>query len=273
MTQEPGSRSAAETAADKVRTIVEAAERTAAELEAGAREEAARIRGQAERETEAQLRRVQALATGLSARAAELERALADAGERVRGAIEALRDELSELAGVAGDAGPAPSEPEPGARAESSSEVAGARGNAPVGATDASPESPSGAALDEHPPAGGRDVAGDVSSAVAQDGSAGDAPAGGADTSVTRSTAVSRDAAAAVSPLEGEAAADLGSAGGPAKPPPRAADPGAEGARVIALNMALNGSSREETARYLSENFELEDPEALLDDVFARAGG
>ena len=36
--------------------------------------------------------------------------------------------------------------------------------------------------------------------------------------------------------------------------------------------MALGGSSREETARYLHEHFALEDPEALLDDVFARAG-
>ena len=36
--------------------------------------------------------------------------------------------------------------------------------------------------------------------------------------------------------------------------------------------MALSGSSREETARYLAENFTLDDPEALLDDVFARAG-
>jgi DivIVA domain-containing protein len=44
------------------------------------------------------------------------------------------------------------------------------------------------------------------------------------------------------------------------------------GARLIALNMALSGSSREETARYLAENFTLADPEALLDDVFARAG-
>ncbi len=42
---------------------------------------------------------------------------------------------------------------------------------------------------------------------------------------------------------------------------------------MIALNMALNGASREETASYLSENFELENPEALLDDVYARAGG
>jgi DivIVA domain-containing protein len=43
------------------------------------------------------------------------------------------------------------------------------------------------------------------------------------------------------------------------------------GARLIALNMALGGSTREETARYLHEHFALEDPEALLDDVFARA--
>ena len=58
----------------------------------------------------------------------------------------------------------------------------------------------------------------------------------------------------------------------PAKPPAPAAD-GHEGARVIALNMALNGSSRDETARYLAENFELEDPEALLDEVYARVSG
>ena len=32
-----------------------------------------------------------------------------------------------------------------------------------------------------------------------------------------------------------------------------------EGARLIALNMALNGTPRDETARYLEENFELED--------------
>jgi hypothetical protein len=46
-----------------------------------------------------------------------------------------------------------------------------------------------------------------------------------------------------------------------------------EGARVLALKMALDGTPRDETARYLRENFELEDPEALLDEVYARAGG
>ena len=44
------------------------------------------------------------------------------------------------------------------------------------------------------------------------------------------------------------------------------------GARLIALNMALSGTAREETAAYLAEHFELADPDALLDDVYARAG-
>jgi hypothetical protein len=61
-------------------------------------------------------------------------------------------------------------------------------------------------------------------------------------------------------------------AASPARPPAPAAD-GHEGARVIALNMALGGSPRDETARYLAENFELEDPEALLDEVYARVSG
>ena len=54
---------------------------------------------------------------------------------------------------------------------------------------------------------------------------------------------------------------------------PASAGAGHEGARVIALNMALNGASREETARYLAENFELDDPEALLDEVYAQVSG
>ena len=50
--------------------------------------------------------------------------------------------------------------------------------------------------------------------------------------------------------------------------------PGAdeEGARLIALNMALNGTPREETERYLADNFNLTDSQELLDDVYQRAG-
>jgi hypothetical protein len=46
-----------------------------------------------------------------------------------------------------------------------------------------------------------------------------------------------------------------------------------EGARLIALNMALNGQSREETDRYLAENFDLADRAGLLDEVYASVGG
>jgi hypothetical protein len=51
---------------------------------------------------------------------------------------------------------------------------------------------------------------------------------------------------------------------------PTAAAP--EGARLIALKMALDGHPREETAAYLRENFELDDPAGLLDEVYERAG-
>jgi cell division septum initiation protein DivIVA len=50
-------------------------------------------------------------------------------------------------------------------------------------------------------------------------------------------------------------------------------DDDVEGARLIALNMALNGQSREETDKYLAENFDLSDRGALLDEVYATVEG
>jgi DivIVA domain-containing protein len=63
----------------------------------------------------------------------------------------------------------------------------------------------------------------------------------------------------------------------PAEPEPAVETPTAvngdeAGARLIALNMALSGTPREETARYLAENYSLADADALLDDVYSRAG-
>ncbi len=46
-----------------------------------------------------------------------------------------------------------------------------------------------------------------------------------------------------------------------------------EGARLIALNMALNGQSRDETDKYLANNFDLSDRQALLDEVYATVEG
>jgi DivIVA domain-containing protein len=46
-----------------------------------------------------------------------------------------------------------------------------------------------------------------------------------------------------------------------------------DGARLIALNMALNGDSRASTDRFLAEHYELADRQKLLDEVFAAIEG
>jgi hypothetical protein len=46
-----------------------------------------------------------------------------------------------------------------------------------------------------------------------------------------------------------------------------------DGARLIALNMALNGESRADTERYLQENFRLADQTTLIDEVYAAIEG
>jgi DivIVA domain-containing protein len=65
----------------------------------------------------------------------------------------------------------------------------------------------------------------------------------------------------------------------PPPPPPEPEPPvapsngdDAEGARLVALNMALSGTPREETDRYLAENFDLPDRDAILDEVYATLG-
>lgn len=59
-----------------------------------------------------------------------------------------------------------------------------------------------------------------------------------------------------------------------AAPPSSAAGTGdVEGARLVALNMALNGQPRQEADRYLAENFDLPDRDALLDEVYEAVGG
>jgi DivIVA domain-containing protein len=45
-----------------------------------------------------------------------------------------------------------------------------------------------------------------------------------------------------------------------------------EAARLVALDMALGGSPREETERYLSEHYQLSNAHKLLDDVYELAG-
>jgi len=89
-------------------------------------------------------------------------------------------------------------------------------------------------------------------------------------------TELAEEAEAEEAPAE-EAAAEPEAAPEPEEAPeptpPAAEGEGAEGARLIALNMALNGTPREETARYLQENFDLQNTDSILDEVYARVGG
>jgi hypothetical protein len=58
--------------------------------------------------------------------------------------------------------------------------------------------------------------------------------------------------------------------------PTGAGDQGAEdldGARLVALNMALSGEPREQTERYLADSFQLSDRAKLLDEVYAAVQG
>jgi hypothetical protein len=66
----------------------------------------------------------------------------------------------------------------------------------------------------------------------------------------------------------------------PSRQPPVEPEPASEassedidGARLIALNMALNGESRADTERYLAENFQLGDRLKLIDEVYAAIEG
>ena len=91
--------------------------------------------------------------------------------------------------------------------------------------------------------------------------------------------------ASAAPPREREAAPAADGASAPAHAGAAAATPApapaggadddddVEGARLIALNMALNGQSREETDTYLAENFDLSNRAALLDEVYATVEG
>jgi vacuolar-type H+-ATPase subunit E/Vma4 len=203
VTEEPPKQSAAATAAEKVRAIVEAAERSAAELEAAAREDAVRIRAEAERDVESLVGRARELAARVGEHAAELERQVA----AIRASLGSFSKELEELR----------KEPV-----------------APPVAREAEPVA--NVASGEDPD--------DIDETIAE-----------AEVTAARGPEV---AEADVPPGDADAAATHGSG---------------EGARLIALNMALRGAPRHETARYLAENFELDDPDALLDDVYARAGG
>jgi DivIVA domain-containing protein len=93
--------------------------------------------------------------------------------------------------------------------------------------------------------------------------------------------ATGRIAASPLAATAPTASAPVARATGPAAPsadtesttapgaPVAMAEVDADGARLVALNMALSGEPREETDRYLAENFTLSDRAQLIEEVYA----
>jgi cell division septum initiation protein DivIVA len=261
---------------EQVRGIVDAAESSAAEILREAELEAQEIRAQASRAAEHvtgeferrreqaasqardQVARISSSVSQLLGRLDAIDGDLNALTASLRTDTERLRDELRSLESELGETMAGPELPEeappvafsrPAAAAEDVSQPVSSPVKVPeppgdVSAEPAAEPSPGSAKIGDEPP-----EAAPAHEADAPHGAATDAP----------------QASAAEGP-HGSAAE------GPQASVEEASDD-SEGARLIALNMALNGTPREETARYLAENYNLADRERLLDEVYESVQG
>jgi hypothetical protein len=226
--------SLAAAASTQVQSILHAAETAAADIEREALEHAAEVRGDADRE--AQQTREQAIAKSRS-HVAAVAQATATLLERV----EAVDREVSAL-------------------------LEGLRGGAErlagdLAAADAQMAALYDAASGRPAPAGAREPARQVR-ATAQPrqpepshaASPAPAPAPATEPAPARSGPQDESPAAAEPPPTAAATAENGDI---------------DGARLVALNMALNGESRADTERYLAEHFQLAEREKLVEEVYA----
>jgi len=253
----PGPDSLAASAGSQVQSIVAAAESAAAEIERQAKADAESMRAEAQRE--AQEIRANAVAQA-QAQVAAVGRASATLLSRVESMdgqvsaqVESLRAGATRLAGDL-------------AAVETNMDELydAAAGRRPAGSPEQEAEAPVPApALQpisalEHaqpaPPTASEPAAGGATSATPV--------AGGGQASSSASPSPPIPAAA---PAPTAAPPSPSTAGGE-----RSAD---YDARIVALNMALNGDSREDTDRYLAENYEVPDRKKLLDEVFAAVEG
>jgi DivIVA domain-containing protein len=274
--QKPSPTSLATAAADQVRTIVEAAERSAAEIQENAEAEARRITEDASRRARETREKADADASKRVADAEEATQRALDRAGSIEGEIDRLLGDLRSAATglvdrVTGAAGSLQGELDQ-ARGEFASvrearlepgRSGGTADDEDSGPVDAEPEIVA-EVEDVEAEAAAVDVEDEADSEplVAHEEDVESVSSNGAETAV-------EDEVAEEEPEEEPEPEPATSGGGGGGRSIR----GAEGARLIALNMALNGTPRDETARYLSQNFELDDQDALLDEVYARVGG
>jgi vacuolar-type H+-ATPase subunit H len=282
-----GGESLGSAAGAQVQSILEAAEKTAAEIERQATDEARRTRAEADtaaaRTRESAIAQAQAHVQAVSQATAVLLGRVESMDSEVGALVQSLRDGAGRLAadlgsvetnmgelydaasgraagetqagdeGWAGGEGRAGDEAPPVEVSRTEALAPKANGLAPVQASSPAAAAPAAARADT-----------DKSPAAASTPAAALTPT---------SAPAARDAAAAGeerAPAPGQEGA--GSAGGAAQHAAKAIGD-VDGARLIALNMALNGESREQAERYLAENFELPDREKLLDEVYAAIEG
>lgn len=239
----------AASASEQVRMIVEAAEQSAADIERDAelearqlrqdaREEAERLRGDAGRQARDHVNRIAEVARGLLDRIESMDRELGSLLDGLRAGTQRLSADLSML--------------------QASVEEVREAARPPSGIVEPS-ESSGDAALDSSPPA----------PAVEGEDSDGIAP-----TVVLDEPALPPTASSPGEATEAQAGDALGTDefALPAEMVGEQAAAERDGARMVALNMALNGVIRDDTRHHLEQNFDIEDLEAMLDDVYARAG-
>ncbi|HEX4011043.1 MAG TPA: hypothetical protein VHX62_13585 [Solirubrobacteraceae bacterium] len=281
----------ASSAGDQVRAIVEAAERSAADIQRQAEDEAQEIRQEAaseagstrEQATEharEYVSKVSESTQSMLARLDQMEQELGGMIESLRGGATRLASELGELQGGLSDVSGAVTPPRVRFEPEAPGETVATDSPDPFG---------------EQPTPGTDPVSHLVAEFDAQSGS-GDEPAPEAAEfqQVAGEGGYGQEAGEGGHEHEGgqEHLGGFGHEGGQehedgfghesgeggfgqdagGQEPHQGSDD-AEGARLIALNMALNGTPREETARYLSENFQLSDAGGLLDEVYASVEG
>ena len=313
--------SLASAASAQVQAIVEAAEKTAAEIERQADAEARRIVREAEqdagktrdsavqraeghvdavsRATAMMLQRIDAMESEVGA----LAESLRTGANRLSADLALLEGNMAELYDAAGRRAGAPEPPArsapvrsepvpftPPAVPEDDDELPGEL--APLGLVEVEEEAASVAAVEEalSQASAGRELE-SVQSEPVEAKAEGSEAAGSEAAGPEAAGSALAGSGGAVEAEPDEAESEPPSAPSPRSrrrstppaPEPHAAEAVAEpeeepeagggddvdGARLIALNMALNGQPRDEADRYLAENFDLPDRQALLDEVYA----
>jgi hypothetical protein len=117
---------------------------------------------------------------------------------------------------------------------------------------------------------GAGQLVGDLEALSVEMGALYDAAAGRSGGSVAATSATPASADAPSASADAAPSAQNGAAAEQVAAPDRS---DLDGARLVALNMALNGDSREDTDRYLAESFDVPDRERLLDEVYAAIEG